>query len=290
MDFVRLAGVMTYVFSGLTLGALYALLAMPLILIWATTDVVDLMVGGYCVISGVIAATVGGPGGIALGILAAGASGGLTALLFLVFHRLWDTRDNMRIVLSTFGLLTIAQAVLQARFGTQNHYFNAISGHFDIAGATVSKQGALNFAIAILILVLLFVVLRLTPAGLKMRAAAQSPISALLAGIEVRRIQAITFILGGLGAGLVGVLAATTTGVSYDRGMNFSTLGFSAVILFGTRGPGSAFAGGIAMGLAQTLGAAYLPNGWSAAVAPLVILIILSFGNFQTESAQATRA
>ena len=133
-------------------------------------------------------------------------------------------------------------------------------------------------------------VLRYTSAGLRMRAAAQSPLPALLAGIRVRRTQFVAFLIGSAIAGVVGILAATTVGVSYSRGVQLTTFAFSAVILFGIQGPARAFLGGIALGVAQSVGAGYLPNGWSELVAPLVIFFVLSFGSLQSESVDRVRA
>lgn len=280
----------TFLLAGLATGALYALLAMPMVLIWSTTDVLDLNVGGYCVISGMVAATVGGLSGILLGIGAAVAAGLVTALVFLAFHKLWDMREHMRIVLATFGLLFIVQAVLQSRIGTDNLYLDAVGEQIRFAGANVTTQGVVNLVIAAILLAALTGVLRFTSAGLRMRAAAQSPIPALLAGIQVRRTQFIAFLIGSGIAGVVGILAATTVGVSYSRGIQLTTFAFSAVIIFGIHGPARAFLGGIALGVAQALGAGYLPNGWSELVAPVVIVLVLTFGSLQSESVDRVRA
>jgi branched-subunit amino acid ABC-type transport system permease component len=274
----------TFLLAGLATGALYALLAMPMVLIWSTTDVLDLNVGGYAVISGMVAATVGGVSGILLGIGAAVIAGLVTALVFLAFHRLWDIREHMRIVLATFGLLFIVQAVLQAKIGTDNLYLDAFGG------ANVTAQGVINMCIALALLAVLTGVLKFTSAGLKMRAAAQSPIPALLAGIEVRRTQFVAFLIGAAMAGVVGILAATSTGVSYSRGVQLTTFAFSAVIIFGVQGTSRAFLGGIALGVAQALGAGYLPNGWSELVSPVVIVLVLTFGSLQSESVDRVRA
>jgi branched-subunit amino acid ABC-type transport system permease component len=280
----------TFLLAGLATGALYALLAMPMVLIWSTTDVLDLNVGGYAVISGMVAATVGGVSGILLGIGAAVIAGLVTALVFLAFHRLWDIREHMRIVLATFGLLFIVQAVLQAKIGTDNLYLDAIGGQLRFGGANVTAQGVINMCIALALLAVLTGVLKFTSAGLKMRAAAQSPIPALLAGIEVRRTQFVAFLIGAAMAGVVGILAATSTGVSYSRGVQLTTFAFSAVIIFGVQGTSRAFLGGIALGVAQALGAGYLPNGWSELVSPVVIVLVLTFGSLQSESVDRVRA
>lgn len=280
----------TFLLAGLSTGALYALLAMPMVLIWSTTDVLDLNVGGYCIIAGMVAATMGGLTGVFVGILAAVAAGLLTAVVFLVFHRFWDIKEPMRIVLATFGLLFIVQAVLQSRVGTDNLYLNAVGGQIKFGGVNVSAQGLVNLTVAAGMLALLVGVLQFTSAGLKMRAAALSPTPAQLVGIRVRRTQFVTFVFGAFIAGLVGILAATTVGVSYSRGIQLTTLAFSAVIIFGIQGPARAFAGGIALGVAQALGAGYLPNGWADAVAPIVIVLVLTFGSFQSHSVDRIRA
>lgn len=285
-----LTELMGYLATGLFLGALYAALAMPMNLIWVTTDVVDVSVGGYVVLGGIVAAAVGGITGILAGIGAAVVAGCLTGLLFLGFHRLAEIQNPMRIILATFAFLLIIESATQAFTGTSNVYLPRIPEAMQIAGVRVPYQGLFNLGVALAILTLFTLVLKRTHIGLRMRAAAMSSTSAELSGIAVRRTQFAAFVVGSGIAGLVGVLAAMTVGVSYSRALLFTVSAFSAVILFGLKSPARACMGGLALGVVQGLAAGYLPNGWDAAVPSLLILAVLTLGRFHQFSIRQVRA
>ncbi|MDI6912316.1 branched-chain amino acid ABC transporter permease [Nocardioides sp.] len=285
-----MAAFMEYLANGAFFGALYALLALPMFLIWSTTDVVDINIGGYVIVAGVVSASVGGVTGWLLGVMAALGMGAVTGLLFLAFHWLWDMKDMMRIVLATFGLLLITASAVQALVGTDNLYLSGLSGSVHLLGFRLSTQGMFNLLLASAFLLILFIVLNGSASGLRMRAAAASAASAALVGIAVRRMQFMAFLVGSGMAGIVGILAAMTTGVSYSRGLQFSVYAVTAVILLGLRGPATVFLGGILLGIFEQMGVAYLPSGWSQLLPPALILLVLASGRSHTISVHAVRA
>src|SRR4030095_12751017 len=116
------------------------------------------------------------------------------------------------------------------------------------------------------------------PGGLLRRATAFSANVASLTGIPVRRVQFVVFLLGGAIAGVAGVLASMSIGVSYSSGFALSIIAFSGAVVLGRWPVPLAFAGGLLIGLAIALGQAYLPQGWDAATAPILIVAVLCSG------------
>ena len=109
-----------------------------------------------------------------------------------------------------------------------------------------------------------------------MRASAVNPIGAALAGIPVRRIWFATYILGGLMAGVAGVLILFTTGADYSTAFTLTIWGFGSAIMFGLRSPLSGFLGGLIIGITQALCSGYLPSSLSTTVPLIFIFVVLA--------------
>jgi branched-chain amino acid transport system permease protein len=262
--------------SGLALGSIYALLALAMTVIWATTDVIDISIGAQATLAGLIAATLAVPFGYGAGLLAGIATGVLIGLTFAAFHARGLLKDPMPVVLATFGALIIAESAILTAAGTQGLPLKSVPGVLMVGDAVVTWQSLVNIAVGLAACGALAALLRFTPLGLTMRACAVSDRAARFVGIAVRRTQFLTFVLGGLIAGLGGLMAGMTAGLSYASPFNLTVSGLSGALLFGRKTPGAAFAGGLVIGVAESLGAGYLPSGWAAGTSSLVILVVLA--------------
>lgn len=264
--------------NGLFLGAIYALLAVPMSIVWVTTDVIDIATGGYAVAAGVIAVMLGVPYGPVAGIGAALLLGAVSGGIFLGFHALRVMSDAMLIVLATFALMLAIESAVLTSVGTTTVYLDPIPGNVEIGSILLPYQGLFNFAVATVLMAGLALVLKFTPIGLRMRACAVSDRSARLAGIPVRRTQFWTFVVAAGLAGTAGVLAALSIGMAYSSTFTFTTAAFSGVVLLGRAGPLPAFCGALMLGVVQSIGEAYLPNGWAAGLPSLLIILVLASG------------
>ena len=262
--------------SGLALGSIYALLALAMTVIWATTDVIDVSVGAQATLAGVIAASLSVPYGFFAGIGAGIATGALIGITFAAFHARGLLKDPMPVVLATFGALIIAESAILTVSGSQGLHLKSAPGVILVGDAVMTVQSLLNVAVAVAVYVALTALLKWSPIGLTMRACAVSDKAARLVGIPVRQTQFLTFVLGGLVAGIGGLLAAMTSGLSYSSPFNMTVAGLSGALLFGRKTPTAAFGGGLVIGIAETLGSGYLPSGWAAGTSSLVILIVLA--------------
>lgn len=267
-----------FVANGLFLGAIYALLAVPMSIVWVTTDVIDIATGGYAVAAGVIAVTLGMPYGPLAGIGGALLLGAVSGGIFLGFHALRVMRDSMLIVLATFAFMLGIESAVLTWVGTSTVYLDPIRGNLEIGNILLPYQGLFNLTLATLLMVGLSLVLKFTPIGLRMRACAVSDHSARLAGIPVRQTQFWTFVVAAGLAGTAGVLAALSVGLAYSSTFVFTTAAFSGVVLLGRAGPLPAFCGAILLGVVQSIGEAYLPNGWANGLPSLLIILVLASG------------
>lgn len=280
---------MEFLLRGMLLGAIYGLLAFPVSLLFATTDSVDLGVGAYAVLAAAIVMVVGGPAGIALGLAGAVAASLIAGLLSQRINR-GAKKDPLVVVLATFGFATILESFVLTFFGKDPMVRQAFDTFWRWGPIRVSPQAAINVATALALLVMLYLWLYRSPWGRDMRACAANAMAAVLAGIAVRRIALLTYGVGGLLAGIAGVLILYTTGASYSSGLNLTISGFGAAALFGLHNPLRGFVGGVVIGMVQALAAGYLPSGWASTMPLLFILLVLASGRVNVAGIAGGRA
>lgn len=278
-----------FLIRGALLGAIYGLLAFPVSLLFVTTDSVDLAIGAYAVLAAALAMAVGGPAGIALGLLAAVLASCVMGLLSQRMTRA-GSRDPLVVVLATFGLATFLESFVLTFFGKDPMVRQPFATFWELGPVHVSPQAAVNVAVGLALLAALYVWLYRTPFGRDMRACAASAAAAALAGIPVQRVSLLTYMVGGLLAGIAGVLVLYTTGTSYSAGLGLTISGFGAAVLFGLHSPLRGFFGGVIIGVVQALAAGYLPDGWSSAASLLFILLVLGSGRMNVAHVAGGRA
>lgn len=263
--------------QGILLGVVYGLLAFPISLVFATTSSVDLAVGAYAVLAAAVAWTLGGAVGIALAIACAVLASALVGAISIRLNRP-GSFDHITAVLATFGLATFLESFVLTAYGKDPMARQLYDAYWNVLGIRMSPQSGVNVLICLGLLGALYVLLYRTPFGRMMRASSINPLGATLNGIPVKAIWFGAYILGGLLAGVAGVLILYTTGLDYSTGLSLTISGFGAAIIFGMNSPLRGFAGGLVTGLVQALSAAYLPGGWVTAAPMIFIFVVLALG------------
>lgn len=127
-------------------------------------------------------------------------------------------------------------------------------------------------------MIALTVLVKFTTLGKAMRAAAQDPAAALLMGINVDRVIAATFAIGGALAGVASVVYGLYFNtVGYAMGFQNGVYAFTAAVLGGIGNIPGAVLGGILIGLIRSLGSAYVGEVWSEALIFVILIVILIF-------------
>lgn len=278
-----------FLLGEMLLGAIYGLLAFPVSLLFATTDSVDLAVGAYAVLAAAVVMFVAGPWGIILGLLGAVVASLIVGLLSQRINRRTN-KDPLIVVLATFGLATILESLVLTVFGKDPMVRQAFDTFWSMGGIRISPQALINVTVALVLLALLYLSLYRSTWGRDMRACAADPRAAVLAGIAVRRIALLSYIVGGLLAGIAGILILYTTGTTYSAGLNLTISGFGAAVLFGLHSPLRGFVGGVVIGMVQAVSAGYLPSGWASAIPMVFILLVLASGKVNVAGIAGGRA
>jgi branched-chain amino acid transport system permease protein len=280
------------VFQGVSLGMVYALIALGFVIVYKGSGVFNLshgelvMAGAYLV----VAAAASQPYGVAV-LVALGA----LVVLGLVVERLLLRRmlgePLFSVVMVTLGLATMLRAVVAMIWGTRDKgYADWIGPGVVHAGDVVlAKTGLWTIGVGMVLLVALGVFYRWTGWGLALRATAQHQEAALAQGIDVRRVFALSWTLAAVLAVAAGIfLGAFPRPVGL--GMGFVALNaLPAMIIGGFDSLPGAVVGGVAVGLVQVLTAGYLGDvagGNLQDVLPyvlmLAVLLVRPYGLFGT--------
>jgi branched-chain amino acid transport system permease protein len=272
-----------YVLRGTLAGAVYALLAAPMTLLFATVRTMDFAIGAYALVAAAVAASIDGPQGLVIALCAAAACAGIMALIFVALKR-FGCDDGIVYALASFGLATAIASVVLFSFGAKSFIRDSSAVFWSIGGIRVAQQGLFNLAVATSVVVALQLVLRHTSLGRMMRASAVNAVGASLAAVPVEAIQTSVYILGGLLGGLAGLLVLYSAGLDFSAPLGLTLSGFGAAILFGIGSPLRCLFGGIAMGIAQALASGYCSEAISAMTPFVFIMVVLSIGRSGPEA------
>jgi len=228
----------TLIVAGLANGSIYALVALALVLIYKTQDVINfgqgeiLMVGGFVGYSVLEYTHAPYP----LALLAAIVAGGvLGAAIELTALRRVAEQHHITLAMVTVGCSVLIKGIARLPFGSDIYTFPAVvsSAPVSIAGAEMSPQSLITVAVALVVALLLFLFFRLTPAGKQMQATQQNLTGARIVGINPGRVFSTTWALAAAIGALTGVLAAPLALLYPDMGNDFLLKGFAAAVLGG---------------------------------------------------------
>lgn len=245
---------------GLSLGMLYALIAMGFVVIYKGTKVVNFAQGSLLLLGGYTVARLSGT----IGFWAAAAAGLAVAMAGAALIRLLlagaRTHDHMVLALVTIGVDILLTTELTRRIGPRVLALGDPwgAGTVTVAGSTV-PQARIAAAVTALVLISgFFVMFTFTGWGVRMRAAAADPETASLMGIRLGRVSAMSWLIGGGLAAVAGVFMAAFPAAGLDGHAGVVALNaIPAVILGGLDSTYGAVVGGLAVGLAETLAAGY---------------------------------
>lgn len=277
--------VLNIVIIGLTLGSIYGLLATAMGITWQTSRMLDLAIGAYAAVGGMIAAAVGFPWGIPAGIFAAAGLGWGMGLIFLTLQKR-GSGDTISAAFASVGVLFASTSFVLYCFGANPLRLDFLSGLWRVGDTMVNKQGGFNAVVCFVVAFSIMCVFRYTPVGHLLTASAISPRNAELSGIPVKRLQWSTFALSGMMAGVAGVLMVFTRGMSYDLSLSLTVAAFGAMIVLGTSSIITIFVGGLVLGIIEAVAMGYLPAAYGSLASLLFILVTLIAGRFGGEKGE----
>jgi branched-chain amino acid transport system permease protein len=268
-----------FVVAGLKNGSIYALVALGFTIVYAATGAINFAQGEFFMLGGMLCVSfteLGMPLPMAA-VAAIAATAAIGAVFELLAVRPIAGDDPLRIIMVTIGGAVILRQLALHLFGPDERALAPFTEGASLKafGVAVELQtlwiwGLTAFAVAALALLY-----RKTSFGRAMRATAIRRDAARLVGVNAGLMVTVAFALAaGLGA-LAGVAVAPLTQTAFFVGAAIGVKGFAAAILGGIGKPISAVAGGLLLGLLESLAAGYLNPAYKDGVALVVLLVVL---------------
>jgi branched-chain amino acid transport system permease protein len=263
--------------NGISTGAIYAAVALALVLIWRATRIVNFAQGAMLMITTFIAsAVIGSTGSYVLGFVVALVSGLVFgAIVERLLIRRVESAPQLNAVIVTLGLYTLLVAVAGMIWGNTPRSFPAA---FSLRGYRVGGTNLLftpndTFIVltVLVVAVLLALLFRMTSVGLQMRASAFAPEVARLLGIRVGRMLTLGWALAAVAGALAGVLVAPSVFLGPNSFDSVLITGFVAAVLGGLDSPPGAVVGGLVLGVVLS----YVSGYEGDALVPLAALVVL---------------
>ncbi len=266
--------------GGLALGAIYAVVALGFVLVYKSTDVLNLahgeflMLGAYFALTFLISENLN----FFLGVF-------VLLLVMLVFGLLVHYGIMRRmvgqgffaIVLITLGIATIIRALLLIFYGpTERARLDLLpQGSFEVGGATVRYVDLIIFGVVAACVLLFFIFFKYTRLGLHMRAVADDIEAAAAMGIDPDKVYAMTWAAAMVMAGVGGLLFGHVTG-AIDRSIEAIGLrAFPAAVVGGLTSLGGSIVGGLVVGVIEQFANGHLGTKWREPVAFSVMFVVL---------------
>jgi len=267
--------------GGLLQGSVFAVIALGLSLVFRVTGIINLAQGGFCILGALTLYTLESDYGwpVPLAVLAAVA---ITTLIGLglgaaSFVPALQRLPNSSMLMLTAGLMTAIEGLALVIWGSQPYAVPPFSGERPILllGLRLPSQGLWIAGAALMIILAVWYALARTAVGKALLACAENPMAARLMGVDVRRLTLLSFGLTALIGAVGGIAVAPIMSFQFDTGRFFTNAGFIAVAIGGMSSLGGAVAGGLFLGVAEQLAAAYVSSLFATAVSLALLLVTL---------------
>ena len=258
MVLAAFADFMQQVVSGLASGGVYALLALALVIIHRSTGVINFAQGEMATLSTYIAWTLtvhhGWSYWPAFVMTLAVSFGGGVGIHRLVIRPV-ERGSVLRIVIVTIGLLVAINGFVVWKWGGEPQQLQSpfSTDTYEIGGVVVSANDLGTIAVALGIVVLLWLLFQFTKIGLALRAAAVNPEEARLVGVRVSWMLALGWGLAALLGAVAGMLTAPAVGLDPNMMAAVLIYSFAAAVLGGIDSPLGAVVGGLLLGVLLNL-------------------------------------
>jgi branched-chain amino acid transport system permease protein len=286
-----------YLLSGITVGSIYAVIAIGYNIIYNATGIINFAQGEFVMLGGMIAYSFSQVmpllPAVALSVLVTVIIG---ALLEISLIRWLKSPSVLRMIVITIGLSIILREIALHVWDEKVRALPFFTGNevssISILGAHVSPQVFWVLGVCGLIVILLIFFFKYSLTGQAMRACADNHLAASLCGINAKNIVTMSFMISaGIGA-LAGCVVSPLTQTQYSMGPELAIKGFTVAILGGLGNSTAAVAAGLLLGVIEAFSISVLPMAFKDVIAIAILLLILFFrpgGLFGSKEAQKLR-
>lgn len=267
-------------FSGLTLGSIYALIALALVTTYNITGVINFAQGEFAALGALLAISFFAGGmpllwAFLLAILLVAVLGGV--LQRVTLHPAREAA-GLTLIIITVGLSIALRGLALLGWGTDTYSLPAFSsgGPLFVGGAALNLQGFWILGLIFCTLALLYAFLELTYPGKAVKAAVINKTAARLVGINPHTISFWAFVGSGALGAAAGIFIVPITMATYDMGFMLGLKGFIAAAIGGLNNISGAVLGGILLGILESYTAGLISSGLKDALAIVILLVVLA--------------
>ena len=270
-----------FLFSGLTVGATYALAALGFTLIYNASNVINFAQGEFIMLGGMLAVFFTHTGlplplALLLAILVPAIVGLLVEKIAIEPVR---GAETVTLIIITIGASLVIRGLVQVWLGKGTHSLPAFSSEapIEIFGAVLLPQSLWVLGVTALVVGALWYFFARTLRGKAMLATSFNPLAAELVGINTSWVLFMSFVMAAALGALGGILITPITLTSYDVGIMLGLKGFVAAVVGGLGNGLGAVVGGLLVGVLEAMGAGYISSSYKDAIPFVLILFILFF-------------
>ncbi|RKX76780.1 MAG: branched-chain amino acid ABC transporter permease [Spirochaetes bacterium] len=290
--------VLQYIFSGITVGSIYAVVAIGFNIIYNSTGIINFAQGEFVMMGGIIAHSFTPTMPLFLAVvLAVVITTAVGSLIELVFIRSLKNPSVLRMIIITIGLSILIREIALHIWDEKIRALPFFTGSevtsITIFGAHISPQVLWVLGITALIVVALQFFFYFTFTGQAMRACAANRKAASLCGINTRKMVNLSFCLSAAIGAVAGCTVSPLTQTHYAMGTPLAIKGFTVAILGGLGNSTAAVLAGLLLGLLESFSISLLPMAYKDVIAISILLLILFFrpgGLFQSRQIVALKS
>jgi branched-chain amino acid transport system permease protein len=269
-----------YIVSGLTTGAIYALLGIGFVAIYNVTGIINFAQGESAMLGALLMVSLRSATGLPLPlafVLTVVIGAALGAILHRVAILPARNASTVALIIITIGASIAIRGIALVIWGTDSYSLPAFTSAQPIHlwSAVVRPQSLWVLGTALICVAGLYLFFQYTVLGKAVRACAGNRLAARLMGIEHDLMGTLSFALGAALGAVAGAVIAPLTYATYDMGAMLGLKGFVAAIMGGLGSFPGAVAGGLLLGVLETTGAGLISSGAKFAIAFAILLIIL---------------
>jgi branched-chain amino acid transport system permease protein len=270
------------IFGGLAAGSLYGLVGLAIMVVLRSTDIPNFAQGEMAMVSTFFAYSLlndfGVPWYVAIAACMAFSAALGVGIQQTVIRPLIGGSE-LSAVIATLGVNIVLHSLAGLIWGHETHVFPSpfsTMPPFKLGTTIVSVDSIVNVGAITLVAVLFFAILKLTWAGLALRAASQNQTVARLMGISIDRSFALAWGMGGIAGGVAGVLVAPAVFLDTNLMGTLIIKSFAGCVLGGLGSIGGALVGCLLLGAVENLVGAYGSPGFADAITFLIIIGVLA--------------
>ncbi|MFZ4787413.1 MAG: branched-chain amino acid ABC transporter permease [Rhizobiales bacterium] len=269
-------------FQGIGIGSVYALVALGFVLIFRATNVVNFAQGEFSMVAAflmvIFSVDLEWPYWISF-LLSLGGMAIYGALFNLGVYFPLRHRTYLPVIISTIGASILVSNSTLALYGPQPQVLQPLLDFpgFNIGTVYLDAQYLLIIGLTVVLVAFQYWFFEHTLLGKKLQATSQDKEMASLLGIPVATMIMLTFVYSAMIGGLAGILVAPILFVSIHMGGTIALKAFAATIIGGFGDVAGAIIGGLALGVIETFGAAYVSVPYKDGFAFLVLVAFLVF-------------